>query len=157
MKNLTTYSWAFFFLSLCFFSAHSVIAQHVDAKVSSNLETCKRYQTSNSISSIDFVKIKNNNREEALYYYENNWKALREVAIKKDYIQSFQLLLTDDDEKANFDIMLVTVYKDEAQYEKSETNFQEIIEARPDGLKLLNDKKPGAFRELVFYKKMKNL
>lgn len=156
MKNLGTYAWAIVFLAASFFSAHSVIAQHISPKTTDHKETCKRYQSTSSISSIDFVKIKNGHQKEALFYYENNWRVLREIAIKKEYIESYQLLLADDDEKANFDIMLVTVYKDEEQYDKSEANFQEIIDARPDGLKLLNDLKPGEFRETVFYKKMKS-
>ena len=35
------------------------------------------------ISTIEFVEIVNNNREESIFYFENNWKVLREMALKK--------------------------------------------------------------------------
>jgi len=101
------------------------------------------------ISVIDFVKIKNNKREEALYFYNNNWKVYREIALKKGYISSYKMLLTRPG-SGGYDIMLITTYKDSIQQKNSEANFAEIIKAeRPKGPKLLNDIKPVDFRETV--------
>ena len=55
----------------------------VRAKISSLIEPKEL------ITLTEFVKIKNNHREEAVFYYENNWKVLREAAVKKGYIHSF--------------------------------------------------------------------
>ncbi len=105
------------------------------------------------LSVIDFVKIVGNNRAEALYYYENNWKPYRDVAVKEGYIQSYKLLTTKGDSAANFDIILITEYADSAQLKKSELHFQQIIkELRPDGPKLLNALKPEDFRANLFSK-----
>lgn len=99
------------------------------------------------VSVIDFVKIKNNRRDEALYFYNNNWKVYRKIAVKKGYISSYKMLLTRPG-NSGYDIMLVTTYKDSIQQKNSEANFAEIIKTeRPNGPKLLNDIKPADFRE----------
>ena len=55
---------------------------------------CVFSQQDTKISTIDFVKILNNNKKEIVYYYENNWEVLRKMAIKKNYIDSYQFLET---------------------------------------------------------------
>ncbi len=111
-----------------------------------------------SITTIDFVKIKHNKRAEALYFYENNWKVFRDIALKNDFIKSYKLLTTVADSAANFDLMLITEYADSTQYKLNEERFQQIIKAtRPDGLKLLNELKPNDFRQIVFFKRTETL
>jgi hypothetical protein len=105
------------------------------------------------VSQIDFVTIKDARKAEALYFYENNWKVYREMALKKGYIRSYNLLTTNADSPADFDIMLVTEYTDSTQYKGSETHFQQIIkELRPGGPKLLNELKPADFRINLYSK-----
>lgn len=110
-------------------------------------------QHDNSISSISFVQILNDHKAEAVFYFQNNWKVLREMAINKNYIQSFQLLKTPFTEDAPFHIMLITTYADKAQYDLREDHFTELIEEKGP-LKLMNDKKPNEFRKTLFSKKM---
>jgi hypothetical protein len=115
-------------------------------------------QSETTITMIDFVKIKNNKRQEALFYYENNWKVFRDVALEKGYIKSYKLLTTSADTTANFDLILITEYADSSQFKLSEERFQQIIkETRPDGSKLLNELKPNDFRQNVFFKKTETL
>ena len=71
--------------------------------------------------------------------------------MKKGYIHSFELMDAKADDKADFDIVLITRFTDQAQYEKAESNFQEIIR-KSGGLKLLNESKPSEFRQNVFVK-----
>ncbi len=97
------------------------------------------------------ARIKNEKRAEALFYYNNNWKILRQKAIAKGYIHSFELIEANAGDDADFDIALITKYSNKTQYEKAEENFQELIRSG-DGLKLLNDLKPNDFREIVFVK-----
>lgn len=99
-------------------------------------------QSNNKISTIEMVKIKNGNKAEALYYFEHNWKVLREMAVEKGYIDSYQLLY----EKREFDLLLITTFTDQKQYDKREDYFAELIQ-KAGSLKLLNDKKPTEFRE----------
>ena len=109
------------------------------------------YAQSEVVTLFEAVKIKNEKRAEALYFYENNWKILRENALKKGIIHSFEFVIAKTDDKADFDLVLITRYKNQAQYEKSEENFQELIKARGE-LKLKNALKPNEFRENVFVK-----
>jgi len=102
------------------------------------------------ISVIDFVKIMNNHKAEAIYFYTNNWVVYREVALNKNQILSYQILQTRPDSSLDFDLILTTVYKDSAQFKESEINFASIIKVeRPNGPKLLNALKPGDFRQIV--------
>lgn len=111
---------------------------------------CSFQLPENPISVIDFVKIKNNYKAQALYFYQNNWTVYREIALKKKQILSYQILQTRSDSSMNFDLILTTVYGDSAQYKASETNFAAIIkETRPNGPLLLDSLKPGDFRQLV--------
>lgn len=108
-------------------------------------------QQNEKISTIDFVEILNNNYKEATYYFHNNWKVLREMAIEKDYIKSFQVFEAPANEGENFEILLITTYTNLEQYNKREEHFQELIKEKGE-LKLLNSKKPNEFRKTQFSK-----
>lgn len=115
-------------------------------------------QSGSTVTTIDFVKIKNNRRQEALFFYENNWKLYRDIAIKKGFIQSYRLLSTTADSIADFNLILITEYADSLQYKLSEERFQQIIKTtRPEGPKLLNELKPADFRQNVFFKQTETL
>lgn len=101
---------------------------------------------------MDFVKIKNGKRDEAIFYYENNWKIYREAAQKKGFIKSFEILEIAPNENNQFDLILITRYANEEQYKASEKNFEPILrELRPNGALLKNDLKPEDFRQNVFF------
>lgn len=108
-------------------------------------------QKNTKISTIDFVQVLNQNKKEVIFYYENNWEVLRKMAIKKSYIDSYQLLETKPTKEAPFSFMLITTYKDKAQFDKREKHFQELIKLKGK-LKLLNHKKPKEFRKTIFSK-----
>ncbi|MDJ0758889.1 MAG: hypothetical protein QNJ19_05780 [Woeseiaceae bacterium] len=100
------------------------------------------------IFTIDFVKVVDGNDEEAIYYYENNWKRHRIEAASRSYISSYKLLVKQSDD-GQTDILLITGYASEADYEQREANFQEVMrETGKDGPRLMNDKKPGEFRKV---------
>lgn len=101
------------------------------------------------IVTVDFVKVLSGNLDEAVYYYENNWKLHRVEAKKRGFISSWKLLVRTS-EDGNTDILLVTGYASEEQYAKREENFADVMgETRPDGPALLNDLAPGEFREVT--------
>ncbi|MCF7561293.1 hypothetical protein L3X39_11660 [Sabulilitoribacter multivorans] len=102
------------------------------------------------VSMIDYVEVLNGNKEEALFYYQNNWEQLRKKAIAKGYIDSHQLLETVPTAETPFTFILITTYKNKRQYDNSETHFQELIEERGE-LKLLNSKKPPEFRKVILH------
>ena len=101
------------------------------------------------ISAIEFVEILNDNRAEALYYFKNNWKVLREKALFQGHISGFQLMENKKSEEAPFDLILMTNYASNQQYSDREKVFQALI-SESGGLKLMNGKKPSEFRKSVF-------
>ena len=101
------------------------------------------------VVTVDFVKVLNGNKEEAVYFYENNWKKYRNVAAEKGVINDYKLLVKDS-EKGDTDILLITVFESEEQYERREENFAPIMQgSRESGPALLNDKLPGEFRKVI--------
>jgi len=107
------------------------------------------------VSVIDFVRTVDNNREELVFYYENNWKTLRDIALKKGFIHSYELLISETDSVTNFDVILITRYKSEEQFNQGEERFQKIIRERNQkygGIRLLNELKPTQFRVNVSHK-----
>lgn len=112
----------------------------------SGLMACAQGET--RISSIDFVQIINNNHEEALYYYQNNWRWLRDLAIEKGYIVDYEYYQVERTEETSYDLILITVYGNNAQTDAREDNFAELIELNGE-LRLLNEKQPAEFRKLL--------
>ena len=108
-------------------------------------------QQDDRISTIDYVQILNGNKAEAVYYYQNNWRVLRKMALENDYIDSFQILETPFTEEEPFQLMLITTYANKKQYDLREDHFGELIK-EIGALKLLNEKKPGDFRKTLFSK-----
>lgn len=103
------------------------------------------------ISTIDFVQVLNDNKEEAIFYYENNWLGLRKMAIERGYIDSYEILETESTEEAPFHLILKTTYPNQNAFDQAEQRFQELIKEK-GALQLLNDKKPGEFRKVLFSK-----
>lgn len=111
---------------------------------------CCKAQT---ILVMEFVKVKDSKWAEALYFYENNWKLYRNIAISKNYISAYRIEKVLTDSNRLFDIVLITEYPSKALYEKSEENFSDILKtSRPNGPVLLNDIPPAGFRESVWVK-----
>jgi hypothetical protein len=107
-------------------------------------------QIGTGISVIDFVQIKNNKRAETVFYYDNNWKVYRDIALERGLIKSYRLFEIIQDSTKSFDLILITEYSDSVQFNAREENFQKIIkEKRPNGPIQLNDLKPNDFRSLL--------
>ena len=103
-------------------------------------------QHNERISTIDFIEVLNDNHDETLFYYQNNWQQLRIKALEKGYINNFELLETKPTEESPYSFILITTYANQEQYDQREKHFQELM-AQKSGLKLLNDKQPKDFRQ----------
>lgn len=114
--------------------------------------------TAQGVTVMDFVQVKEGRRAEAVYFYENNWKVYRDIALKKGFILSYRLEEVVADSAASFNMVLITEYRDSVFYHNSETNFREILStARPNGPLLLNKLQPADFRTNLFVKITRNL
>ena len=115
-------------------------------------------QSDKPVAMYDFVKIKDGRIQETLYYYENNWKIYRDIALKKNFITAYKIVTCQPDSLAGFNLILITEYADSAAYTKSEERFSEIIkETRPNGPLLLNEIKPADFRENLYFRKAETI
>lgn len=106
---------------------------------------------STGVSTIDFVQVLNDSKDETLYYYQNNWLELRKTALEKGYITDYKLVETVSTEEAPFDFILMTTYANQKDFDLAEERFQVLIKEKGE-LQLLNEKKPGEFRKVIFYK-----
>ncbi len=106
-------------------------------------------QENEKITSISCVQILDDNRDETIYYYENNWMVLRKRAVEEGYIDSYQWLEVPYSAETPYHFMLFTTYKNQEQFEKREDNFAILIEERGP-LRLLNEKTSGEFRKIVY-------
>lgn len=103
------------------------------------------------IETIDFVKVKDGRRDDARYYYENNWRAYRAAAAKRGLIHSFDYVEITSDKDSAFDLLLITRYKGQEQYDKREKIFEPIIkELAPNGPFMRGTSKPDDFRQIVY-------
>ncbi|MDC8002931.1 hypothetical protein POV27_02650 [Aureisphaera galaxeae] len=105
-------------------------------------------QTDESITSMDFVEVVDNQVEETVYYYENNWLVLRKKAIEDKAIKDYGLFISPATEKDPAYIVLVTTYANKEQFDNRENYFGKLIEARGER-KLLNEKQPSEFRKFT--------
>ena len=104
-----------------------------------------------SYVAMDIVKVKNGLWNEALYFFENNWKVFREDAVKQAIISSYQILVNNADSVSN-NIILITEYPDSLSFRKSEENFRPILKKfRPKGPVYLNEKRRNDFMEIVIF------
>jgi len=100
------------------------------------------------IAVTELVKVLNGNKDEAAYFYRNNWMALREEALKRGLIDSWEMQTAEPG--GDYDFVLITRYKSELQYKLGESNFSKLIqELRPEGPVLVNTLKPNDFRKSV--------
>lgn len=104
-----------------------------------------------SYVAIDIIKVKNGLWNEALYFFENNWKTYREDAIKQGVISSYQMLVNKADSVSN-NIVLITEYPDSLSYRKSEENFRPILKKiHPNGPIYLNEKRRNDFMQIEIF------
>ncbi|MBX2826806.1 MAG: hypothetical protein KTR22_01505 [Flavobacteriaceae bacterium] len=106
------------------------------------------------IVTVNFVEVIDNQLDETLYYYENNWLQLRKQALKDNAIADYELLLSMPEKDQPRYITLITSYADKAQYDNREAYFGKLIEERGER-KLLNEKQPKEFRKVTLGADMK--
>lgn len=109
-------------------------------------------QDDERMSLMIFVQILNDNTEEAIFYYQNNWGAGAELAIERGWMESHQILETPYSEEEPYHLVLIVTFYNEEQYDNREGHYFEIQkELGPE--KLMNDKKPDEFRKELYKKR----
>ncbi|MEM7109885.1 MAG: hypothetical protein AAF519_16790 [Bacteroidota bacterium] len=75
---------------------------------------------------IKYSEILGGQRDESIYYYQNNWKLLRISAQEKGVIHSFQPIEIEYAEEIPAHLVLLTKSKNKSQYHKAEENFKAV-------------------------------
>jgi len=94
---------------------------------------------------VEYVKVLNGYKEEALHFYNNNWLVFRKYAKKHGFIKGYEIKQVAD---TDYDVILTTTYKDEQQEDSIEVHFKKWMSTQ-SGANLLNELAPNDFRKSV--------
>lgn len=78
-----------------------------------------------SIWTVDYIKVHDGQLADLVKFFELNWKGARKLARKAKYIEDYQWFVLP--ESTDYQVVLMTKYKDQTQFDKREENFQKIF------------------------------
>jgi hypothetical protein len=88
------------------------------------------FAQSASVWAVDFVKTKGGRQADYLQFIERNWAQARAFMKEKGIVSNYQVLSLPTAQAAEWDVLLMTEYKDSSAYEKRESVFNEFSEYR---------------------------
>jgi len=88
------------------------------------------FAQSASVWAVDFVKTKGGRQADYLQFIEQNWAKARAFMKEKGIVSNYQVLSLSQNQAAEWDVLLMTEYKDSSAYEKREAVFNEFSEYR---------------------------
>jgi hypothetical protein len=80
-----------------------------------------------AVWSVDFVKVKPGMFEQTMTYFDSGWVPAREEALRGDSIVSFHRIAEQSEKTKEWDIILMTQYRNQAAYDARESVFAPII------------------------------
>jgi hypothetical protein len=94
---------------------------------------------SQTVSSVDIVKVNARYNNEAYFFYNENWLAFRKLALEKKLISNYEMMKIPTDSGGHYTLILITQYPDSLYYQNREINFDPIMRSiSPNGPKMLN-------------------
>jgi hypothetical protein len=81
-----------------------------------------------SVWDVSFIKVKAGMDDAYLEYLSGQWKALHDAMKKEGLILSYKVITTESHSATDFDVMLMTEYKDMASMEANEDKFDAVAE-----------------------------
>lgn len=104
-------------------------------------------QTKPAIWAVDYVKAKEGQLPDLLEFFRLNWTAARKYAKKAKYVADYKLYVLP--EATDYQVILMTKYKNKAVYDQRDANFQKIFaKFKPETI-LVNGKSSKDMREIV--------
>ncbi|HEX8564728.1 MAG TPA: nuclear transport factor 2 family protein [Pyrinomonadaceae bacterium] len=88
------------------------------------------FAQSASVWAVDFVKTKGGRQADYLQFIEQNWAQARAFMKEKGIVSNYQVLSLSQNQAVEWDVLLMTEYKDSSAYEKREAVFNEFAEYR---------------------------
>jgi hypothetical protein len=110
--------------------------------LSSTLSAQEKSYVDGSVWQIGFIKVNANMTDDYLNNLKNNWKAIHDEAVKQGLIVSYKVLQGAAANPEDWDIMLMTEYKNLAALEGSEDKWDAIskkVIGGADAMKKLNE------------------
>ena len=98
-----------------------------------------------AIWTVDYVKANDGQLADLVQFYKHNWAKARKYAKRKKYVADFQWFVLPDN--PDYQFVLMTKYKDQAQFEQREASFQKVFETVKPAL--VNGKSSRDMREIV--------
>jgi hypothetical protein len=87
--------------------------------------------TKASVWAVDFVKTKAGEQENYLKFVEQNWAKARSFMKDKGIVADYRVVSAPAADKAQWDVLLMTEYVDQAGYERREAVFEEFRKSNP--------------------------
>lgn len=100
-----------------------------------------------SIWTVDYVKAKEGQLADLLEFFRLNWQAARVHAKKAKYIEDYKWYILP--EATDYQVVLMTKYKNAAQYDQREEHFQKIFAKYKPKPILVHGKSSSDMREIV--------
>lgn len=98
-----------------------------------------------AVWTVDYVRANEGQLADLVQFYKHNWAKARKYAKRKKYVADYQWYVLPDN--ADYQLVLMTKYKDQAQFEQREANFQKVFEkVEPT---LIKGKSSRDMREIV--------
>lgn len=98
-----------------------------------------------AVWTVNYVKANEGQLEDLMQFYHQNWAAARKFAKRKKYIVDYQWFVLPENDP--YQLVLMTKYKDKAQFDQREANFQRVFEkVKPV---LINGKSSSDMRVIV--------
>ena len=80
-----------------------------------------------AVWSLDFVKVKPGMFEQTMTYFDLGWLPAHEMAKEQGVIVGFRRVAEQPEGKGEWDIILITEYKNQAAYDEREKSFAPIV------------------------------
>lgn len=100
-----------------------------------------------AIWTVDYIKAREGQLTDLLEFFRLNWTAARVQAKKAKYIEDYKMYVLP--EAADYQVVLMTKYKNKAVYDQREANFAKIFAKFKPKTLLVNGKSSRDMRDIV--------
>lgn len=84
-------------------------------------------ESGEAVWSVDFVKVKPERFQQTMNYLDSGWMQARELAKQQGAIIAYRRIAEEAQSNGEWDIILMTEYKNQAAYDEREKSFAPII------------------------------
>jgi hypothetical protein len=109
-----------------------LIAFGVNAQQFQSAPLAAPLNTDKPVWALEFIKVKPGMFAATMSYLDDNWLRLRTEAKRQGAVLNFNRVAGDESANSDWDILLMTEYKNQAAYDGREKLFDSILKRLPD-------------------------